>query len=420
MTLDRPLSEVDPEVHAILAAERTRWQDCIQLIPSENYASRAVMQATGSVMTNKYAEGYGTKRYYNGCEEVNAVEQLAILRAKSLFGCEHANVQVYSGALSNTAVYFGLLEPGDTILAMDLSHGGHLTHGMKLNFSGKYFNAVHYGVNHDTGWLEMDSVAALVREHKPRIIVAGASAYPRTLDFAAFAELAAEVDAYFLADISHIAGLVVTGLHPDPVPMADAVTTTTHKTLRGPRSALLMCKEKHAKVIDRSIFPGLQSGPHMHVIAAKAVGFAEAAKPEFKPYQEQVVANAAALAEGLAGHGYKLVSGGTDNHLMLVDLTPNDITGRDAANALEAAGMVVNKNTVPGETRSPMVTSGIRPGTPSVTSRGMGADEMKKIAGWMHQVLSDVENTDLQQRVAAEVKELCSDFPVYQDLGEHP
>ncbi len=378
------------------------------------------MQATGSVMTNKYAEGYREKRYYNGCKEVNAVEQLAIDRAKALFGCEHVNVQVYSGALSNTAIYFALLEQGDTILAMDLSHGGHLAHGMRLNFSGRYFNATHYGVNHDTGWLEMDTVAELAREHKPKIIVAGASAYPRTIDFNRFAEIAADVGAYFLADISHIAGLVVTGLHPDPVPLADCVTTTTHKTLRGPRSALLMCKEAHAKTIDRSVFPGLQSGPHMHVLAAKAVGLKEAAAPEFKPYQEQVVANATALSEGLTRHGYKLVSGGTDNHLMLVDLTPNEITGRDAANALEAAGMVVNKNTVPGETRSPMVTSGIRPGTPSVTTRGMGTDEMSRIADWMHQVLSNHEDAATIQRVRSEVREFCESFPVYTNLGEHP
>jgi glycine hydroxymethyltransferase len=404
---------------ALLAAERQRLQEQLQLIPSENYVSRAVMAATGSVLTNKYAEGYGDRRYYNGCREVAAVEELAIQRARQLFGCEHANVQVYSGAVANTAAYMALLRPGDTILAMDLSHGGHLTHGMKLNFSGIFYNAVHYGVDVATGRLDMAAVSALAHARRPRMIVAGASAYPRQIDFAAFAAIAAEVGAYLLADISHIAGLVVSGIHPDPTPLADVVMSTTHKTLRGPRGAVLMCKSKYAKDIDRSVFPGLQSGPHCHQIAAKAVGFLEAMQPEFKDYARRVVANAKVLAEALLARGYELVSGGTDNHLMLVDLTPQDLTGKEAADRLEQAGMVVNKNTVPGETRSPAVTSGIRPATPAVTSRGMGPAEMEQIAAWMDRALS-TSDAAAHARIRGEVAELCRAFPIYQNLGEQP
>jgi len=404
-SLDQPLATVDPEVARILARERRRLQTQLQLIPSENYASRAVMEATGSVMTDKYAEGYGDKRYYNGCGEVDAVEQLAIARAKKLFGCDHVNVQVYSGAIANTAAYMALIAPGDTILAMDLNHGGHLTHGMSLNYSGITYKAVHYGVEVDTGRLDYGKIAALARQHRPKMLVCGASAYPRTIDFEAFARIAKDVGAFLLADISHIAGLVVTGLHPSPVALADVVMTTTHKTLRGPRSAILMCKQQHAKAIDRAVFPGLQSGPHMHQVAAKAVGLLEASRADFVDYARRVVENSKALAGALIEKGFKLVSGGTDNHLCLVDLTPTGVTGRDAANRLEEAGIVVNKNTVPGETRSPQVTSGIRPAAPAVTSRGMGPAEMEEIAGLVSAAVRGGKG------IRAEVHRLRERFP---------
>ena len=414
------LRTLDPAIHEALVAEARRQADGLELIASENFTSRAVLQAMGSVMTNKYAEGLPGKRYYGGCEHVDVAEELARSRAMELFGAEHANVQPHSGAQANMAAYFALLEAGDPILGMDLSHGGHLTHGSPVNFSGKLFDVSSYGVREEDGLLDYDGIRDRAREVRPKMIVAGASAYPRIIDFQAFADIAAEVEAYLLVDMAHIAGLVATGHHPSPVPVADVVTTTTHKTLRGPRGGLILSREEHAKAMDKAVFPFMQGGPLMHVIAAKAVAFLEALKPEFADYSAQVIANARALGEGLAERGLHLVSGGTDNHLVLVDLRPRhpELTGKVAEAALEEAGITVNKNTVPGETRSPFVTSGLRIGTPALTTRGMGEDEMRIIGGWIAEILEAPENEDGLDRIRAEVRVLCEAFPLYPELVE--
>lgn len=409
---DLPLEMVDPEIADAIENERRRQQENIELIASENFTSPAVMRAQGSVLTNKYAEGYPKKRWYGGCEYVDIVEQLAIDRAKKLFNAEHANVQPHSGSSANMAVYFAMLKPGDKLLTMDLTHGGHLTHGNKVNFSGRFFEVVHYGVRKDTEQIDYDQLAQLAREHRPKMITVGASAYPRIIDFERMAQIAQEVGALLLADIAHIAGLVAAGLHPSPVPYADFVTTTTHKTLRGPRGGLILCKEKYAKEIDSQTFPGIQGGPLMHVIAAKAVCLQEALQPEFKIYQQQIVKNAKTLAQRLIQNGFRLVSGGTDNHLMLVDVGVRGLTGKDCQIALDAAGITVNKNTIPFETRSPFLASGIRIGTPAVTTRGMKESEMIIIADMITEVLSDIKNAEVQSKVKQRVRELTNRFPL--------
>jgi RpiB/LacA/LacB family sugar-phosphate isomerase len=406
------LTRVDPEIAAAIEQERLRQQQNIELIASENFVSPAVLEAQGSVLTNKYAEGYPKKRWYGGCEYIDVVEQLAIDRAKKLFGAEHVNVQPHSGSGANMAVYFAVLKPGDKMLTMDLSHGGHLTHGNKANFSGRFFEIVHYGVRQDNEHIDYDQLAALAREHKPRMITVGASAYPRIIDFKRMGEIAREVGAYLLADIAHIAGLVAAGLHPSPLEHADFVTTTTHKTLRGPRGGLIMCREKYAKDIDSQVFPGIQGGPLEHVIAAKAVCFHEALQPGFKAYQQQIIKNSAALAEGMKHNGYRLVSGGTDNHLSLVDVGVKGITGKECQNALDEAGITVNKNTIPFETRSPFQASGIRLGTPACTTRGMMETEMAAIADMIAEVLMDVKNVDAAHKVRTRVRELTARFPL--------
>ena len=406
------LASVDPEIAIAIEHERRRQQENVELIASENFVSPAVMEAQGSVLTNKYAEGYPKKRWYGGCENVDVVEQLAIDRAKKLFGAEHANVQPHSGSGANMAVYFAFLKPGDKMLTMDLSHGGHLTHGNKANFSGKFFEIVHYGVRKDDERIDYDQLAAMAREHRPKMITVGASAYPRVIDFKRMGEIAREVGAYLLADIAHIAGMVATGIHPSPMEHADFVTTTTHKTLRGPRGGLIMCREKYAKEIDSQAFPGIQGGPLEHVIAAKAVCFHEALQPGFKAYQQQIVKNAAALAEGMKSNGYRLVSGGTDNHLMLVDVGAKGITGKDCQIALDEAGITVNKNTIPFETRSPFQASGIRLGTPACTTRGMKETEMAAIADMISEVLMDIKNVEAAHKVRARVRELTAKFPL--------
>jgi glycine hydroxymethyltransferase len=412
------LRKIDNRVYEAIVAEARRQSDGLELIASENFVSEAVLEAMGSVMTNKYAEGLPSKRYYGGCEHVDVAEDLARERAKELFGAEHANVQAHSGAQANMAAYFAFLEPGDKILGMNLSHGGHLTHGSPVNFSGRLFDVVSYGVGEADGRIDYDALRDQARSERPKMIVAGASAYPRIIDFEAFGEIAGEVGAPLLVDMAHIAGLVATGHHPTPVPHADVVTTTTHKTLRGPRGGLILCPEKHAKAIDKSVFPFMQGGPLMHVIAAKAVALLEALQPDFARYSAQVIANAKALGEGLVEHGFHLVSGGTDNHLMLVDLRPSheDLTGKEAEASLEAAGITVNKNTVPGETRSPFVTSGLRIGTPALTTRGMKEGEMGRIAGWIAHVLASPADADRIDRVRGEVREMCAAFPLYPGL----
>jgi RpiB/LacA/LacB family sugar-phosphate isomerase len=409
---DLRLQAVDPEIAEVIEHERQRQQENIELIASENFTSPAVMEAQGSVLTNKYAEGYPKKRWYGGCENVDVAEQLAIDRAKQLFGAEHANVQPHSGSGANMAVYFAFLKPGDKMLTMDLTHGGHLTHGNRANFSGKFFEIVHYGVRKDDERIDYDQLARLAREHKPRMITVGASAYPRIIDFERMGQIARETGAYLLADIAHIAGLVATGLHPSPVPHADFVTTTTHKTLRGPRGGLILCKEKYAKEIDSQAFPGIQGGPLMHVIAAKAVCFHEAAQPAFRAYQQQILRNAQALAEGMQRNSFRLVSGGTDNHLMLVDVGVRGITGKEAQAALDQAGITVNKNTIPFETRSPFQASGVRLGTPAVTTRGMKEAEMAAIADMISEVLLDIKNLDTFPKVRQRVRELTARFPL--------
>jgi RpiB/LacA/LacB family sugar-phosphate isomerase len=406
------LRSVDPAVADVIDRERQRQQENIELIASENFTSPAVMEAQGSVLTNKYAEGYPKKRWYGGCENVDVVEQLAIDRAKQLFGAEHANVQPHSGSGANMAVYFSMLKPGDKMLTMDLSHGGHLTHGNKANFSGKFFEIVHYGVRKEDERIDYDQLAALAREHRPKMITVGASAYPRVIDFKRMGEIAREVGAYLLADIAHIAGLVAAGVHPSPIEHADFVTTTTHKTLRGPRGGLILCKEKYAKEIDSQAFPGIQGGPLMHVIAAKAVCFHEALQPGFKTYQQQIVKNASAMAEGMKRNGFRLVSGGTENHLMLVDVGARDMTGKDCQIALDEAGITCNKNTIPFETRSPFQASGIRLGTPAVTTRGMKETEMAAIADMIAEVLMDIRNVDTAHKVRQRVRELTARFPL--------
>jgi len=407
------LESFDPQVAQAIRLETEREEYNLELIASENFVSEAVMEAQGSVMTNKYAEGYPGKRYYGGCSQVDVVENLAIERAKELFGAEHINVQPHSGSQANMAVYFSVLKPGDTILGMNLSHGGHLTHGSSANFSGKLFNVVFYGVSQDTEVIDYDEVARLAREHRPKMIVVGASAYPRTLDFPRFREIADEVGAVIMVDMAHIAGLVAAGLHPSPVPYAEFVTTTTHKTLRGPRGGMILCREQYAKVLNSNIFPGIQGGPLMHVIAAKAVAFKEALAPEFKTYQEQIIKNAKALAEALMAQGFRLVSGGTDTHLMLLDLTETGLTGKIAEEALDKAGITVNKNTIPNETRSPFVTSGIRIGTPAATTHGLKEAEMVQVAGFIADALKNTENEAELLRIKGEVNALMKKFPLY-------
>ena len=406
------LHSVDAEIEQVIRAETGRQRENIELIASENFTSPAVMQAQGSVLTNKYAEGYPTKRWYGGCEHVDVAEQLAIERARQIFGVEHANVQPHSGSGANMAVYFSALQPGDKILTMDLSHGGHLTHGHKANFSGRFYAVTHYGVNRETEQIDYDELAKLAAKEKPAMITVGASAYPRVIDFERMGQIAREVGALLLADIAHIAGLVATGLHPSPVGHADFVTTTTHKTLRGPRGGLVLCGAKHAKAIDSQTFPGIQGGPLMHVIAAKAVCLKEALQPAFAEYQAQVVANASALAKGLAKNGFRLVSGGTDNHLILVDVGSRDMTGKECQSALDEAGITVNKNTIPFETRSPFQASGIRIGSPAVTTRGMGEPEMADIADMISEVLLDINNVDKQAAVRHRVRQLTAGFPL--------
>lgn len=407
------LREVDPSIAGIISEELERERHGIELIASENVVSPAVLAAMGSVLTNKYAEGYPHKRYYGGCEVVDKAEDLARDRAKELFGCDHVNVQPHSGSQANMAVYFSVLKPGDTILAMNLSHGGHLTHGSPVNFSGQLYNIVPYGVSRKDETIDFEEVEKLALEQKPKMIVCGASAYPREIDAERFREIADKVGAYLMFDIAHIAGLIATGFHKDPVPFCDFITTTTHKTLRGPRGGMIMCREEYAKAVDKSIFPGMQGGPLMHVIAAKAVAFAEALRPEFRDYQEKVVTNAKALAEALQKKDFHLVSGGTDNHLILINLTGRDVTGKDLEKALDKAGITVNKNTVPFETRSPFITSGIRVGTPAVTSRGFGEPEMVLLADWIDRTVKNIDDESALKDIRSEVSELCAKFPLY-------
>ena len=406
------IKNTDPAIASVIMEELDRQNRNIELIASENCVSEAVMAAMGSPLTNKYAEGYPGKRYYGGCEIVDKAEELARERAKELFGAEHANVQPHSGAQANLAVFFAALEPGDTVLSMNLSHGGHLSHGSPVNISGKYFNIVPYGVSENDEKIDYDEILRMAKECKPKLILAGASAYPRTIDFEKFGAIAKEVGAYLLVDMAHIAGLVAAGLHPNPVPYADFVTTTTHKTLRGPRGGLILCKEEYAKMIDKAIFPGIQGGPLMHVIASKAVCFKEALTDDFKAYQTQIVKNASVLANTLTEKGFRLVSGGTDNHLMLVDLTSFDVTGKEAEHRLDEVRITVNKNTIPFETRSPFITSGIRIGTPAVTSRGMKEDDMVEIGTLIHMLISDFDAS--KEEVAKRVEALCAKYPLYQ------
>lgn len=415
MNLEK-LAVCDPEIAAAIGEELGRQRNKIELIASENFVSPAVMEAMGSVLTNKYAEGYPGHRYYGGCEYVDKVETLAIERAKKLFGAEHANVQAHSGANANTAVYFAFLQPGDTIMGMNLSQGGHLSHGSPVNISGKYYNVVPYGVTHETERIDYDEFARIAKEAQPKLIVAGASAYPRVIDFERMAEIAHSVGAIFMVDMAHIAGLVAAGLHPSPVPYADIVTTTTHKTLRGPRGGLILCKEKYAKQIDKAIFPGVQGGPLMHVIAAKAVALGEALKHEFKEYAKQIIANCQALAEGLIAEGFRLVSGGTDNHLLLVDVRGQKMTGKTAEHLLDEVGVTCNKNTIPFDPESPFVTSGIRLGTAAVTTRGFKEADMKEVAAIIGLVLNNPEDAEKQAEAAQRVAALCAKYPMYPML----
>jgi glycine hydroxymethyltransferase len=409
---DELLAAVDPELLNAIRGERRRQCDQIELIASENYVSDAVLAAQGSILTNKYAEGYPEHRYYGGCEFVDVAEELARERAKKLFGAEYANVQPHSGSQANGAAYLALLEPGDTVLAMKLDHGGHLTHGAKFNFSGQFYNFIHYGVSHETETLDYDAIAALAEEHKPRLILAGASAYPRLIDFARLREIADSVGAYFMVDMAHIAGLIAAGVHPSPIPYCDVVTSTTHKTLRGPRSGLILCKAEHARKIDKAVFPGLQGGPLMHIIAAKAVAFAEALRPEFKAYAQAVVDNARALAASLADAGLRIVSGGTDNHLMLADVRAAGITGQQAEDVLHHIGVTVNKNLIPFDPAPPRVTSGIRLGTPAVTTRGFGQAEMEIIADCIVRALYNPTDEALRNELRDVTRVFCARFPV--------
>jgi glycine hydroxymethyltransferase len=419
------LKTVDPEIYAAIDAETHRETDKLELIASENFTSEAVREAVGSVMTNKYAEGYpfrrrkdgtinweGNGRYYGGCEHVNVAENLAIARAKELFGADHANVQPHSGSQANMAVYFALLDVNDTYFGLELSHGGHLTHGHPISFSGMFYNVIHYGVDKTTEVIDYDALAKLALEHKPKLIVTGASAYPRTLDFARFREIADSVGAYLMVDMAHIAGIIAAGLHPSPVPHADVVTTTTHKTLRGPRGGMILMKEHVAAAIDKTVFPGIQGGPLMHVIAGKAVCLKEALGPDFKEYQKKILENAQHMASAFQAAGYRLVSGGTDTHLMLVDLREKNVTGKAAENGLEKAGITVNKNTIPFDPQKPFIASGIRVGTPALTTRGMGKEEIEAVVALIDRALSDIENEDVLNAVKAEVGELCAAFPL--------
>jgi glycine hydroxymethyltransferase len=409
----RSLADADREINEVLDREEERQMGVIELIASENLVSRAVLEAAGSVLTNKYAEGYPGRRYYGGCEVVDIAENLARDRAKKIFGADHANVQPHSGAQANTAVYFAAIKPGDTVVGMNLAHGGHLTHGSPVNISGQYYNFVPYGVDPETETIDYGQVRAVVREHKPKLIVAGASAYPRIIDFEAFRSIADEVGALLMVDMAHIAGLVAAGLHPSPVPYAQFVTTTTHKTLRGPRGGMILCTKEWAGAIDKAIFPGIQGGPLMHIIAAKAVAFKEALEPSFNEYQSQVVKNAKVLAEELVGRGFRLVSGGTDNHLMLVDLTPKGVTGKQAEEVLDKVGITVNKNSIPFDKRRPTITSGIRIGTPAITSRGMKEEEMKIVAALIDRTLSQIDDEEALGKISEEVRELTGRFPFY-------
>ena len=411
----KALDQIDPDIADIIRAETERQSRNLELIASENFVSEAVLEAVGSVLTNKYAEGYPGRRYYGGCEVVDRAEELAIARARELFGAEHINVQPHSGSQANMAVYFTLLKPGDTVLAPNLAHGGHLTAGSPMSFSGKLYAIVPYGVRKDTERIDLDQVRDLARQHRPKLVIAGGSAFPRAIDFKPFREIADEVGAALMADIAHPAGLVAAGLHPSPVPYADFVTTTTHKTLRGPRGGMVMCRTAYAKDLDRTVLPGIQGGPLMHVIAAKAVAFREAQAPEWRAYQRQIVANAHALAEALMARGHRLVSGGTDTHLMLVDVTARGITGKDAQEGLDRAWITVNKNGIPFDTKGPMVTSGIRIGTPAVTTRGMKEPEMVAIAACIDRVLTGLGNDAVEAAVRAEVAELTGRFPLYAE-----
>ena len=407
------IKQQDPKVQEMIELELGRQRNKLEMIASENFVSQAVMEAQGSVLTNKYAEGYPHKRYYGGCEYVDMVEELAIERAKQLFGAEHVNVQPHSGSQANFGVYFALLEPGDTIMGMNLAHGGHLTHGSPVNVSGKYFNIIPYGVDAETGRIDYDEMRKIAQEHKPKMIIGGGSAYSRQIDFKTMADIAHEVGAIFMVDMAHFAGLVAAGLHPNPVEYADIVTTTTHKTLRGPRGGMIMCKEEYAKAIDKSIFPGIQGGPLMHVIAAKAVAFGEALQPEFKEYAKQVIVNAQTLANALQQEGFTIVSGGTDTHVLLVDLRTVGLTGKVAEHILDEVGITCNKNTIPFDPESPFVTSGIRLGTPALTTRGLNAEDMKEIASIIALVLKRPEDTEAQEEAKQRVAKLCKQYPMY-------
>jgi len=407
------IMKIDKIIFECIRSETIRQNNQLEMIASENFASRAVMEAEGSALMNKYAEGYPGKRYYAGCEYVDVVESIAIERLNLLFGSEYANVQPHSGSQANMAVYFSILNPGDTILTMNLAHGGHLTHGSPVNFSGKMYKVIHYGLKKETGYIDYDQVENLAREHHPKLIVAGASSYPRTIDFAHFKAIADSVNAYFMVDMAHIAGLVATGIHPSPVPFADFITSTTHKTLRGPRGGIILAREKFAKILDSQIFPGIQGGPHMNIIAAKAVAFLEALAPEFKTYQQNIVANAKVLSNTLIENGFNLVSGGTDNHLMLVDLTDKGITGAEAEEALEIAGITVNKNAIPFDTKPPRITSGIRIGTPAVTTRGLGTDDMKTVGSYIASILKEPKNDLLLRNIRKKICQLCEKYPIY-------
>jgi len=408
------LEKIDPELHQAIKAETRRQAQNIELIASENFVSEAVLEAQGCIMTNKYAEGYPGNRYYGGCEFVDMAENLAIERCKKLFGADHVNVQPHSGTQANMAVYFATVQPGDTVLGMNLSHGGHLSHGSPANFSGKFYKIVAYGVDRETETIDYGEVKKLVREHKPKLIVVGASAYPRIIDFKKFREAADEVGAVIMADIAHIAGLVATGLHPTPIPVCEYVTSTTHKTLRGPRGGLIMCRQDYAKTLNSRVFPGSQGGPLMHIIAAKAAAFKEALTPEFKEYQRQIIKNAQAMADELKNQGFRLVSGGTDNHMMLVDLTSAGVTGKEAQEVLDRANITVNKNGIPFDTKGPQVTSGIRIGTPAVTTRGMKENEMRLIASCIADVIKNIHNETKIKAVSEKIKSICAKFPLYQ------
>ncbi|MBN2542343.1 serine hydroxymethyltransferase [bacterium] len=409
------LKETDPEVYNAIQLETHRQFDGLELIASENYPSESVLEACGSVMTNKYAEGYPGKRYYGGCEYVDIAENLARDRAKELFGCDHVNVQPHSGSQANMAVYMSELEPGDTFMGLNLSHGGHLTHGHKVNFSGILYNVVHYGVQQETEVVDYDEVLKLAREHKPKLIMTGASAYPRTIHFDRFKDIADQVGAKLVADIAHIAGLVAAGLHPSPIPYADYVTSTTHKTLRGPRSGMIMCKEEYAKKLDKTVMPGMQGGPLMHIIAAKAVAFGEALKPDFKDYQSRIIKNAQAMADEFLKLGLKLVSNGTDNHLILVNLMDTGFTGKQIEEALDQARITVNKNTIPFDPQKPFITSGIRIGTPAITTRGMGESQMRQIANWIVKVIQNFGDEKVYREIGEDVTQMCRQFPIYED-----